>query len=235
MIEKSFIFLDGINYKKESNIWAQKIYSWDDFISRDKIKGISYFMKRHYDRLLIKAKKSLFLRDTSFFKDILPSMDTWRLYERFKNECLFLDIEAGTRKRVEVIGLYDGESVVTLHKDYNLEKFFHSNFFNDFKLLITFNGSVFDLPIINEKLGCILPNIPHIDLRFLCDKIGLKGGLKKIEKKLELERDVFFENRNKSLYNIISYNQSDVLNLKPILEYCIKLQKNSSHFSILRS
>ena len=49
-----------------------------------------------------------------------------------------------------------------------------------YKLIVTFNGSVFDLPLLKRHFSDIIPDIPHIDLRFLCAKLGLKGSLKDI-------------------------------------------------------
>ena len=61
-----------------------------------------------------------------------------------------------------------------------------------YKLIITFNGSTFDLPFI-RKIYDILPSIPHIDLRHCCQKIGLTGGLKQIEKTLDINRNIIIE------------------------------------------
>ena len=52
----------------------------------------------------------------------------------------------------------------------------------DYELVITFNGACFDLPFIKRCFpGISLPK-GHIDLRFVLKKMGLGGGLKKIEK-----------------------------------------------------
>jgi hypothetical protein len=54
-------------------------------------------------------------------------------------------------------------------------------------MIVTFNGSCFDLPFISSKLGIKFDQL-HVDLRFAFSKLGITGGLKRIERAFELER-----------------------------------------------
>lgn len=235
MIKNSFIFLDGIDVKKENMIWSQGVRDWDSFIISTRIEGISPFRKKYYDRILLDAKRELLLRNSSFFLEKLPSVETWRLYDYFRDDCLFLDIEAGKNKRIDVMGLYDGENNVTFLREHNFNEQLVKKAISDFKIIATFNGSSFDLPIIKRKFKEFLPNVPHIDIRHLCSKIGLFGGLKDIEMKLNLKRTILFQQRNNSLRNLVNYNQEDVTNLKPILEFCISKLKQQNIFNNIQS
>ena len=51
-------------------------------------------------------------------------------------------------------------------------------------VIVTFNGTLFDLRFIREHLrGLAIPPV-HVDLRFLARRVGLAGGQKSIEKVL---------------------------------------------------
>ena len=109
MIRGSFIFLDGVEHKTEENIWNQGIRSWDSFLSKERIKGMSKLRKGYYDRQLLKAREALFSSDSAYFAGKLPQSEMWRLYEFFKDECVFLDIETtgvGEKADIIVIGLF---------------------------------------------------------------------------------------------------------------------------------
>lgn len=100
--------------------------------------------------------------------------------------------------------------------------------------IYTYNGSRFDLPFINMKLGINLENYAlHYDLMYKCWKKGLFGGLKRVEKILGIERRlkemdgrkaVILWNRfiNNNDYNalalLLEYNKEDVMNLKILKE-----------------
>jgi len=57
------------------------------------------------------------------------------------------------------------------------------------QVLYTYNGSRFDLPFIEAKLGLNLRQyIAHQDLMYECWRHNLYGGLKKVEEKLGIAR-----------------------------------------------
>ena len=68
MISNSFIFLEKISTKKEQNIWKQNIHSWNSFIKKEKIKGISKEKKHQYNRILQQAQQHLDKDNLSFHK-----------------------------------------------------------------------------------------------------------------------------------------------------------------------
>jgi uncharacterized protein YprB with RNaseH-like and TPR domain len=245
MIKKSFIFLPKIKERKEKAIWKQGIKDWDDFLNKD-VKGISKRLKPKYDELIILAKKALFENNSSYFLDKLPSTETWRLYDYFKDEAIFLDIEssgAGINSYLTVIGLYDGFNTKSMIKGVNLDIEALRHELKKYKILLTFNGSSFDIPFLNKKYPGLLPNIPHIDLRHCCNKVGLKGGLKDIEVQLGIKRTNIIIERlyggdplklwrmflgsgdDYYLKLLVEYNEEDVINLKRIAEEVVRRLK----------
>lgn len=226
--------MDGIQFKTEKKIWEQGINDWDCFLNTNRIRGISKIRKDIFDKEILGAKQALKNEDLEFFCK-WPSSHNWRLYDYFKDETLFLDIEVGkTQKDIIIVGMFDGFNTKVMIKCYNLDKRLLLKELEKYKLLITFNGSSFDIPALEKYFGFKL-NIPHIDLKHLCLKLGLKGGLKAVEKKLNVYRPkhlrghpidlwkAFMASGNKEYLDLmIQYNEEDVVNLKLIIDYCYK-------------
>jgi len=238
MIKNSFIFLEGMTKNTEYRLWSNSITNWDKFLQSVKIKGISSKRKREYDHKIIKAKTNLINNDLELFKKF-PSNETWRLYEYLKDECLFLDIEIGSNyKDIILIGLFNGFETKIMIKNYNLDKKLLLDEIKKYKLLITYNGKSFDVPAIEKYFGMKI-DVPHIDLKHCCLRLGLKNGLKEIEKILNIKRPNNLYGRPYDCYKafmasgdkeylelLIKYNEEDIINLKPIMEYCYKELKN---------
>ncbi len=112
MIRQSFIFLEKIDNKTEQNLWKQKIDSWDSFLAKKNIKGISKARKFYYDRQLLKARNALYNFNSEYFVDKLPNNETWRLYDFFKEDAVFLDIETSGLTN------YDSITVIGLSSSY---------------------------------------------------------------------------------------------------------------------
>ena len=96
--------------------------------------------------------------------------------------------------------------------------------------LYTYNGSRFDLPFIDAKLGTNLKkSFKHTDLMYDCWRHNLKGGLKVVEKLLAIQRrltgidgymavqlwyDYLNNDNEQSLRTLLAYNEEDVVNLR---------------------
>jgi uncharacterized protein YprB with RNaseH-like and TPR domain len=101
-------------------------------------------------------------------------------------------------------------------------------------IIYTYNGSRFDLPFINARLGIDLEEMfVHRDLMYDCWRYNLKGGLKAVERQLGINRDVRgvdgFEAVRlwwryvdtfdlEALDTLLAYNKEDVVNLKTLKE-----------------
>ncbi len=238
MIRESFIFLDRIGLRSEKNIWSQGIEDWQSFIGAGRIRGIGR-RKAFYDRQIRRFERELYSSRMSCLKRSLPSSEAWRLYDFFREEAVFLDIEtAHYYGGITLIGLFDGYDTKMMVKGINLDKQALKRELERYKIIVTFNGSSFDLPVIERYFQGIVPEIPHIDLMHVCSRIGLKGGLKSIEKELgikrlpelkhvtgedaaELWRAFRATGDEYYLDLLIKYNEEDIVNLKPIAEHAV--------------
>lgn len=257
MITHTFIFLDGIGRKTEQQLWQAGITDWNRFLDKERIFNISTKSKIYYDYELKSAKKALLENDSSYFAQKLHSTDTWRLFDYFKDEAVYLDIETtglSNHDYITVVGLFDGNETKTMVKDINLDAKKLAEMLLRYKLIITFNGSSFDLPMLAKKyplLANVFSQIPHIDLRHLCAEIGLTGGLKKIEREMNIKRNNFWVERlhggdaaqlwrmwqgsrdEHYLKLLIEYNEEDIINLKQIMGHCYREMKKELLISII--
>jgi len=233
MIKESFVFLPRIGERSERNIWSQGVCSWDDFKAAE-LAGFSVQRKEMLGWYLDQAKRRLRDDDASYFGSYVPFTHQWRLWDAFKHDALFLDIETtGYYGDVTVVGLYDGEHMMTLVRGHNLDTYTLRQAVSRAKLLVTFNGKSFDVPVL-KKYFHVDFDMPHIDLRFVCQRLGWMGGLKAIEKRLDLSRadledvsgadavalwHLWRRTKNRAyLEKLLKYNELDVVNLLPLAE-----------------
>jgi uncharacterized protein YprB with RNaseH-like and TPR domain len=233
MLENTFIHIQGIGPRTERNLWRNGVQTWTDYL-KSKATVIS---PRRDPLVRLQLEESVKNRaEIRFFVDRLSVSDLWRLYNEFKHRCVFLDIETSGlypgEDEISVIGLYDGRNVYSFVNGLNLVEF--ETVIASYDLMITFNGSCFDLPFIRRFFPHISLPPAHIDLRFFMKRIGYRGGLKYIEKYFGIARDKEIKGMNgfdavrlwrayqrgdkKALDLLIRYNKADIVNLKTLME-----------------
>lgn len=251
MLRRTFIHLDGIGPGLEKRLWQEGILSWDQFAEAERLPGISVSRKAELVRRLEADRAAL--DDPGFWAARLPGPEMWRLYQRFKDSIAYLDIETDGRYAqggglISVIGVYDGRAYRAFIDGYNLDLF--EEFISRFKVLVTFNGSSFDVPILKAWIpGLSLPPA-HIDLIHPLRRLGYRGGLKKIEPLFGLNRPtgvaglsghdaggLWHEYRNGdqgALSLLVRYNRQDTVNLRELMRWTYRLmQKESLGFTRL--
>lgn len=230
MIQHSFTFLEKISVKREK-LWRQQgIITWNDFLKAEKVKGMPDQKKSYFNRKIREAQGALSAGNSAYFIERLPTTATWRLYDSFKDECGFLDIEIDSYGKMVVVGISDYFHTNFFVRGVNLEKELLEQELQKYKLLVTFNGAAFDLPRLQKQFGISL-TVPHIDLKPLCVKLGWKGGLKEVEKLLNLKRPAHLYGNPVDLWKafqasgdreylelLLDYNREDVENLKGVME-----------------
>lgn len=241
IIEQSFIFLDRISKQTEQKLWQKGISDWDHFKAESKIIGMSKSRKRYYERQLEKIKTAVQDKDLHYLSTILPKNEHWRLYPLFKDQVLYIDIETAHRYGdITVLGAHNGKQYFPFIKGRNLNKDAVQRLFDQYKIFITFNGSSFDIPIIERYFGGVLPKGHlQIDLRHLLSKLGFFGGLKTIEIVLGINRQEELQGMvgadavllwqqylltqdEELLDRILDYNEADCKNLQPLTNYAIQ-------------
>lgn len=242
MIKNTFMLLNGISSEKEKRLWKEDVADWDSFIKKDKISGISKKRKLVYNYQLYQAKRALMDEDTKFFSEFLPQKEHWRLYNNFKDSCVFLDIEVScvSGGYITCMTLYDGYETMTFVKNNNLDFPTIKRILSKYKMIVTFNGSVFDIPFLRKLHPNLIPQMLSWDLRHSCALLGLDGGLKQVERELGIKREniivermyggdplklwrTFLATGDRYYLNLlVEYNQEDTVNLKFIADKIFK-------------
>lgn len=238
VLERSFIVLNRVGERTERRIWDQGIKDWDDFLEEPSVHPFSRDRKAESDMVLERAKAALGDGDAHFFAPRLRSGHQWRLYPSFRDEAVFLDIETTGLSRssaVTVVGLSRGEEFRALVRGKDLTRRTLAEALEGARLIVTFNGATFDLPILRHHFRVEALDIPHVDLRYAAAKVGLRGGLKRIERELGVGRDREFammtgedavrlwhlwerRGNEKAFELLLKYNRADVLNLRKVAD-----------------
>ena len=234
MLRNTFVLLDRIGPQREASLWRSGIESWDDFVSARRIKGLAEDTKAVMDVELQAADEKLSRKDARYFSSKLYSRDHWRCLNDLGDSVVYLDIETtgiSNRSPITVIGIYDGRRMHTLVRGQNLNHRDLSSMLSSASAIVTFNGSSFDLPVIRAQFPNAVPDIPHIDLKHALRRLGFTGGLKRIERELDITRDERVEymtgedavylwrlwerNGNRNALNLLTeYNAADCMNMR---------------------
>ncbi|MBN1104031.1 MAG: ribonuclease H-like domain-containing protein [Deltaproteobacteria bacterium] len=231
MLEHTFIHIQGIGEKTERRLWRRGIRTWQDLLNSDFRafpRGREHFIRE----ALVDSFRHR--HDIRYFRERLPVGELWRLYDSFREKAVYLDIETsgghqGTDE-ITVIGIYDGRTIRSFVSGMNLSDFEVA--IADYDLIITFNGTGFDLPCVRRSFPNITLPATHIDLRFLLKKLGYRGGLKKIEKEVGIQRENAVDGMDgfdavrlwrahlwgdpTALDLLIRYNTADIVDLEPL-------------------
>lgn len=234
MLENTFLHLPHIGPKTEINLWRQDILTWDQLELH-----LNHWPSSSQNRKLLKSclQESREHRDqAAYFHKILPPSERWRLYRDFQHSCAFLDIETSGMTfyghEITVIGLYDGKQTHQFINGHNMEEF--EDALESYDLLVTFNGSRFDIPFICGYFRDLQFRQAHIDLLHVVRRLDYRGGLKSIEPFFDIARspeiqamsgydavvlwNEYQRGSGDALQKLLLYNEADVVNLKIILD-----------------
>jgi uncharacterized protein YprB with RNaseH-like and TPR domain len=115
----------------------------------------------------------------------------WRLFPELRSEARYIDIETTGLEPgdvITVVGVSDGHSTCVLARDAGLSARALAALLADARLLVTFNGTGFDLPRLRAAFPGLPWDLPHFDLAVEGRAVGLHGGLKAVERALGLTR-----------------------------------------------
>lgn len=189
MITEAFLHFKGIGPKNIHKIKEAGFNSWDDIIRNS---ADLPFGEKLNNSILEEARKYIsLLEDNNIIKltnSFHPS-DKWRVLYRFFHKASFFDIETNPynwHNPITVITCFHRGKIFKYVRGKNLEEFIDLT--QEIELLVSFNGISFDVPIILNHYH--IPALPcaHIDLRWIAYHNGHKGGLKSIERKLNIKR-----------------------------------------------
>lgn len=249
MIRRSFIFLSGVGQTIETQLWRRGITDWDTYHEVD-TDELPERIRRHrgmHSSHLEQAEDALSRGATAPFADWLPPNQAWRLLEEAGDRTLYLDIETtgltykqGGRTTV-VGGHMPATGTTLLVKDQDLSADRVQAMLDEARLVVTFNGKRFDIPFLEREFDVDASHLPHLDLMHALKKVGIRGGLKSIERQLGLARaeevdglggyeavllwKEWQRGHQAALEKLLTYNREDVVNMVPLAEIAYKKLK----------
>jgi uncharacterized protein YprB with RNaseH-like and TPR domain len=232
-VENCFVGAESIGETIEQRLWEQGITRWEEF--RPDCEGIGTTRAERIESFIDRGRSALADDDVTFFDRRFPQGSQWRLYETFREQTCFFDIETtGLSQYNEVV------TTVSIHQDGETRTFVRGDdltaqrleaVFEDAGLLVTFNGARFDIPFLETSFDLDIET-PHLDLMPTCRKLGLSGGLSGIERTLGISRELpdvdgreavrLWREHERgvdgALERLVAYNQEDTENMVPVLE-----------------
>lgn len=239
MLKRTYIHLPKVGPATELHFWREGLRTWEDFLAARAVPGLSQV---RLAALQCDLEHSLgHLDQPDYFSYRLPAGERWRLFKQYRPRTAYLDIETTGANwpnlSVTVIGLYDGRSFHQFVLGENILDFLE--IIDEFQMLVTFNGSQFDLPVLQAFFGGRPFRQTHIDLRFVLSRLGFKGGLKKIEPRFGLNRPsdlagldgydavLLWERARRGSRNardlLLRYNREDVINLESLMDQAYRI------------
>jgi uncharacterized protein YprB with RNaseH-like and TPR domain len=245
MIDTSFLHFKGIGRANLKTIKNLGIENWNDAL--DKSELIPFKSER---QKIFLSEVDLFIEQYSadnleFLCNKIHPSEKWKILSENFSRATYFDIETNGMNygdNITLIICYHKKRVYQFLNGDNLDAFL--DFLDDVSLLVSFNGTSFDIPMIENYFRIPKLKIAHLDLRWLAYHVGLKGGLKKIEKKLGIQRseavdgldgmDAIYlwiewknnQNQN-SLDRLIEYCTYDVISLETLAKKIVELNRKS--------
>jgi uncharacterized protein len=240
VLRATFLHLDTIGPATEARLWRQGVLDWKDLAAAVQIPNLSEERRRALLRDLDRSEQALTEGDVGWFTYRLPLSELWRLYPSFRDATAFLDIETTGLSPYEgivtVVTVHGAGATRTFVADDDLEEL--PAWLRRFKLLVSFNGRLFDVPFLESRFPQLVVPVAHIDLRFVLYRLGLSGGLKRIEERLGIGGragvegirgldavrlwEEFRAGQPAALDRLVKYNRADTVNLEPLLEIAVR-------------
>ena len=243
MLKHTFMHIQGIGLKTERKIWQGGIMNWNDFLDKQQV----IFSNKRDDMIREEIERSCrSLNQIDYFARRLPNSEQWRLFSEYRSQLVYLDIETAPgefdQSEITVIGIYDGNRVKSFVNGVNLNEFEME--IAAYDIMVTFNGSNFDIPHLKKAFPGISLPPSHIDLMYLMKILGYSGGLKKIEKAFDLRRSseidglngydavrlwqAYVNGQELALDRLLDYNAADIVNLQPLMEFAFRSMKEKT-------
>ncbi|RPH70754.1 MAG: hypothetical protein EHM78_10185 [Myxococcaceae bacterium] len=247
MIRRTFQLMPGIGPWREKDLWARGLEGWQAVRSG----GAAVLGHTLHDSLcaaLDRAEAALDAGDLPALVRMLPAREHWRLWPLVADEALCLDIEAdgvGERHHPTVAGCLDPDGLSTFIHGRNLDALLARLAAR--RVWVTFNGSAFDLPVLRHAFSGLPRPVLHLDLKPLCRRIGLGGGLKSAEDRLGIARPPHLRGRSgmdavllwrtyhatgdvEALRFLVEYNLYDAFQLRAVADHAFNRAAERLHW-----
>jgi uncharacterized protein YprB with RNaseH-like and TPR domain len=242
VLNKTFTGLARLSHSAECKLWQHGILDWNSAVRCLELPlSAKKAAELRQEIRVARIAKEVGLIDW-FLERLVPGHEI-RVLPDFAENTAFIDIETtglGRQDVVTTVAIYMSHTMHLFVRDINLQELLR--FIPKIKLLITFNGTKFDLPFLKKTFR--LPwAIPHIDLLYALKEHGFSGGQKKIENMLSIHRrpqtkgvigsdaPILWKHHKKgnrsALRQLLLYNAEDVWMLIKLALACFQFSTRS--------
>jgi uncharacterized protein len=245
MLKNTFCHIPGISPATEQRLWSAGINCWDAALKAERLV-LPCRAPTALSQYLYESLVHLERGNPQHFAAALTANQHWRLFPEFRHTLAYLDIETtglGYGSTITTIVLYDGQRIRHYVQGDNLHAFTRD--ICEYNTVVTYNGKAFDVPFIERCLRIKMPHT-HIDLMYVLRSLGYRGGLKRCERQLGLERkeladvDGFFavllwqefrrKQDSRALETLLAYNATDVVHLETLMVQAYNLKLHDTPF-----
>jgi len=246
LLTKTFCHIAGIGYTTERSLWAEGCEDWDTYLDNPEAYHVGSPGTEAVVRAVKNSRAKFQKGEYQYFQRKLGMSEAWRAWPEYRSSCVYLDIETNggqSGDSITTIGLYDGNEFQCLVKGQDLANF--RDIISNYSMIVTFFGASFDIPMLQKLFRDVTFDQIHLDLCPTLRRLGLRGGLKKIEKQLGISRVEEAEGLSgldairlwhaysrrgdqKALDTLIAYNREDVINLETLAEYAYNHLREST-------
>jgi hypothetical protein len=230
MIRSTFRMTPGVGPFLESRLWEAGIARWEDFPAAPGV-ALSPALDARVRAAIARARAALDAGDAESLAAMLPRAERWRLYAAFARDAAFLDVETDG-EAVTAIGVLDRDGPRLFLAGRDLASFPEAT--RGWKLLVTFNGLSFDVPVLRRAFPGWRAPRAHVDLCRLWRRLGHAGGLKLLEAETGVGRPAHLrgldgrdairlwraheEGDREALRLLAEYNLHDAVNLRTLMD-----------------
>jgi uncharacterized protein len=233
VIRSSFRLTPGVGPWLESRLWDAGVRTWDDLLAApDSALPVPARTAARLREAVRRAGELLAAGDAEGLAVMLPRSERWRLYAAFLGQACFLDIETDGGDGVTAIGYLDAGGPRVLLAGRDLSDF--PDLASPWRLLVTFNGIAFDVPVLRRAFPGWRAPAAHVDLCHLWHRLGQRGGLKVVERELGIGRpptvaglsgldairlwNAHLAGDPSALRVLVEYNLHDAVNLRTLAD-----------------
>ncbi len=243
MLRQTFLHLYGVGEATERRWWARGLLDWRDYLALEEPAGPP--AARLENRRRVEACERWWQEGAWDRLDrALPGAVHWRAFGDLGDRALYLDIETSgdPYNEITVIGTYDGRECRTYVAGRDLDDALRQ--IERHPLIVTYNGAAFDIPLVRAHFRHVRLVAIHADLLYPLRRLGLRGGLKAIERALGIERpdevrglggwdavklwQEHCRGSKEALDLLLAYNREDTRNLQKLAAhvfFCLGTEK----------
>jgi hypothetical protein len=230
MIRSTFRMAPGVGPWLEGRLWESGIATWEDFPAAPRgVLGAA--LDGRVRAAIARARAALEAGDAEALAAMIPRAERWRLYAAFARDAAFLDVESDG-DTLTAVGVLDRDGPRVFLAGRDLERFPEAT--RAWKLLVTFNGLSFDVPVLRRAFPGWRPPRAHVDLCRLWRRLGHAGGLKLLEAETGVGRPAHLDGIRghdavrlwrahqrgdaEALRLLVDYNLHDAVNLRTLMD-----------------